>query len=34
MRSLTAAAMTSVAGALDSVAQLLYFLALFGGRRS
>ena len=30
---LTAAAMTYVAGALAAVAQLLYFLALFGGGR-
>ena len=30
-KTLTAAAMTYVAGALASVAQLLYFLALFGG---
>jgi len=33
-QTLTAAAMTYVAGALASVAQLLYFLAIFGGRRS
>jgi len=33
-QTLTAAAMTYVAGALASVAQLLYFLAIFGGRRN
>jgi len=32
-QTLTAAAMTYVAGALASVAQLLYFLAIFGGGR-
>jgi hypothetical protein len=32
-QTLTAAAMTYVAGALASVAQLLYFLAIFGGAR-
>lgn len=31
-QTLTAAAMTYVAGALASIAQLLYFLAIFGGR--
>ena len=29
-QTLTAAAMTYVAGALASIAQLLYFLAIFG----
>jgi len=33
-KTLTAAAMTYVAGALASVAQLLYFLAIFGGNRN
>src|SRR5665811_1738290 len=33
-QTLMAAAMTYVAGALASVAQLLYFLAIFGGRRN
>ncbi len=33
-QTLTAAAMTYVAGALASIAQLLYFLMLFGGSRS
>ena len=32
-KTLTAAAMTYVAGALASIAQLLYFLMLFGGSR-
>jgi Zn-dependent membrane protease YugP len=32
-QTLTAAAMTYVAGALASIAQLLYFLAIFGGGR-
>jgi hypothetical protein len=32
-KTLTAAAMTYVAGALASIAQLLYFLAIFGGGR-
>jgi hypothetical protein len=32
-QTLTAAAMTYVAGALASIAQLLYFLAIFGGSR-
>src|SRR5665648_553262 len=32
-QTLTAAAMTYVAGALASVAQLLYFLTIFGGGR-
>ena len=32
-RTLTAAAMTYVAGALASIAQLLYFLSIFGGGR-
>jgi hypothetical protein len=32
-RTLTAAAMTYVAGALAAVAQLLYFLTIFGGSR-
>ncbi len=33
-KTLTAAAMTYVAGALASIAQLLYFLAVFGGSRN
>jgi Zn-dependent membrane protease YugP len=33
-QTLTAAAMTYVAGALASIAQLLYFLLLFGGSRN
>ncbi len=33
-QTLTAAAMTYVAGALASIAQLIYFLAIFGGNRN